>query len=72
MAAPATLVAADLPWVGRWRINLAAVTSRGTKPNGKPLDEMVVLSRVLGGSGLSGKWKTNKVNSSPSLIGSCS
>ncbi len=149
LAVPAILFSADLPWVGKWKINLAAsdfgettttyadlgsgemqwtadgmsmkfkmdgkdypdplggtsawkqldaatwetvnklngkvlntdttklsadgktltIATRGTKPNGTPLDTVAVLSRVSGGPGLAGKWKTNQVtNNSPSLI----
>jgi hypothetical protein len=45
------------------------VTSKGTAPNGKAFDNVVVLTRVSGGPGLPGKWKTSKVNlNAPSVI----
>jgi len=45
------------------------VTSKGTRPNGKPFENEYVYARVSGGPGLPGKWKTNKVSvSGPSLI----
>jgi hypothetical protein len=45
------------------------VSSKGTKPNGEPLDNTAVFERVSGTSGLAGKWKTKNVkSSSPSVL----
>ncbi len=40
------------------------VNSKGTKPNGEPMDEAIVLQRVSGGAGLPGQWKTKNFKSS--------
>jgi len=37
--------------------------SKGTKPNGDPIDDSTVYQRVSGGPGLAGKWKTKAVKS---------
>ena len=43
--------------------------TKGTKPNGEPIDDTVVSERVSGGPGLSGKWKTkNMKSSSPNVL----
>jgi hypothetical protein len=43
--------------------------SKGTKPNGEPIDMTVVAERVSGGPGLAGKWKTKSLkSSSPSVL----
>ncbi len=45
------------------------VVSKGTRPNGKAFENEYVMTRVSGGPGLPGKWKTSKVSySAPSLI----
>ena len=45
------------------------VHSKGTKPNGEPIDTTVVSQRVSGGPGLAGKWKTKNLTSkSPSVL----
>lgn len=45
------------------------VHSKGTKPNGEPLDNTAVLQRTSGGTGLEGKWKTkNFKSSSPNVL----
>ena len=45
------------------------VHSKGTKPNGEPMDDTMVSERVSGGPGLTGKWKTKNVKSaSPSVL----
>lgn len=45
------------------------VHSKGTKPNGEPIDTTLVSQRVSGGPGLSGKWKTRNLTSkSPSVL----
>ena len=45
------------------------VNTKGTKPNGEPIDDTVVAARVSGGPGLSGTWKTKNVkSSSPSVL----
>jgi hypothetical protein len=45
------------------------VHTKGTKPNGEPIDDTVVSERVSGGPGLAGKWKTRNVkSSSPSVV----
>jgi hypothetical protein len=45
------------------------VSSKGTKPDGEPLDDTLVSERVSGGPGLSGTWKTKNVkSSSPSVL----
>jgi hypothetical protein len=45
------------------------VHSKGTKPNGEPIDTTVVSERVSGGPGLAGKWKTKNLKSnSPSVL----
>jgi len=45
------------------------IETRGTKPNGAPLDETTVFERVSGGPGLAGKWKTKNVkNNSPNVL----
>ncbi len=45
------------------------VNSKGAKPNGDAMNDTAVFSRVSGGPGLSGKWKTKNMNStSPSVM----
>jgi hypothetical protein len=45
------------------------IKSVGTKPNGQAFEDESVLTRVSGGPGLAGKWKTAKVTiSAPSLV----
>lgn len=45
------------------------LTTKGTKPNGEPIDNSAVLTRVSGGPGLAGKWKSTKITTnSPSTI----
>lgn len=45
------------------------VSTKGTKPNGEPLDGTSTAQRVSGGSGLAGKWRTKNVKSnSPSVL----
>lgn len=45
------------------------IKSIGTKPNGQAFEDEFALTRVSGGPGLTGKWKTAKVSlSGPSLI----
>ena len=45
------------------------VHTKGTKPNGAPIDDTVVCERVSGGPGLAGQWKTKNVQSgSPSML----
>lgn len=49
--------------------NTLTVNSKGTKPNGDSFDDNTVYTRVSGGPGLAGKWKTTKVSiSSPNVI----
>lgn len=44
------------------------ITSKGTRPDGKPFSDEYVFARVSGGPGLAGKWKTSKVSySGPSV-----
>jgi hypothetical protein len=48
---------------------MLTVHTKGTKPNGEPIDDTVVSERVSGGPGLAGKWKTRNVKSSaPSVV----
>ncbi len=42
---------------------LLTVTTKGTKPNGAPIDDATILQRVSGGPGLAGKWKTKTYRS---------
>jgi hypothetical protein len=45
------------------------VQSKGTKPNGEPIDTTIAMDRVSGGPGLPGKWKTKNLKSaSPSVL----
>jgi hypothetical protein len=45
------------------------IHTTGTKPNGEPIDQNANYSRVSGGPGLAGKWKTeNYKNANPSVI----
>ncbi len=45
------------------------LNSRGTKPNGEPIDDAVVFQRASGGPGLAGKWRTKNVKSTaPSVM----
>jgi hypothetical protein len=45
------------------------VTTRGTRPNGEPINDTATYQRISGGPGLAGKWKTRNVKStSPSVI----
>lgn len=45
------------------------VKTKGTKPNGDPIDSTITFERVSGGPGLAGKWKTRKVESgSPPVL----
>ncbi|HXK07669.1 MAG TPA: hypothetical protein VMS37_35075 [Verrucomicrobiae bacterium] len=45
------------------------IHTKGTKPNGEAIDDSVTFTRVSGGPGLAGKWKTkNLQSSSPSVI----
>src|SRR5689334_4796988 len=43
------------------------INTKGTKPNGNPIDTTTAAQRISGGPGLAGKWKTSNVKtSSPS------
>jgi len=45
------------------------VVAKGTRPNGKAFENEYVYTRVSGGPGLPGKWKTSKVSySGPSVV----
>jgi hypothetical protein len=45
------------------------INSKGTKPNGDKIDDVVVFQRVSGGPGLAGKWQTRNVkSSSPNVV----
>lgn len=49
--------------------NTLTINSKGTKPNGEPIDDTVAYGRVSGGPGLAGKWKAQNMKSaSPSLL----
>jgi len=43
--------------------NTLTIESTGTKPNGEKMDDTATFQRVSGGSGLTAKWKTQKVAS---------
>lgn len=45
------------------------MVAKGTRPNGKTFENEYVYTRVSGGPGLAGKWKTSKVTySGPSVV----
>jgi hypothetical protein len=45
------------------------INTKGTKPNGNPIDTTTTAQRISGGPGLAGKWKTSNVKtSSPSSL----
>ena len=65
-------------WQTTWKLNgkqlttdtlrlgadgILTVSSKGTKPNGEPIDETTTFQRISGGPGLAGKWKTKGVQS---------
>lgn len=48
---------------------LLTVTTKGTKPNGEPIDDTTIFQRVSGGPGIAGKWKTKTAQSNnPEVI----
>lgn len=55
------LVSTDTVRVGA--DGLLTITTKGTKPNGAPIDDATILQRVSGGPGLAGKWKTKTYQS---------
>ena len=55
------LVSTDTVRVGA--DGLLTISTKGTKPNGAPIDDTTILQRVSGGPGLAGKWKTKTFQS---------
>jgi hypothetical protein len=47
---------------------ILTVNSKGTKPNGEPIDDTTTYQRVSGGPGLAGKWKTKGMQSASPLV----
>lgn len=71
-------------WQTAWKVNgklayidtlrigaggVLTVSSKGTKPNGEPIDQMLTSQRVSGGPGLAGTWKSKAIqDNAPGVI----